>query len=204
MTSYANFSSVAQTIVQSCLLGRLSQICEHSERAMRDILIEVVLHNNDEFADQLTESLVLNHRGDLNALAGTLPKDLRRFWSVEVKSRKFLIDALTDMFRDLPTLPASSDAGINPDDEPPSNPKETPKPVGVVPPLRTFKDMILHLEHHRRGMICDGGLILACQLVPVQVDVVGRYMKLPASVKEKCTLAEWDSEVSEAVRLGSV
>lgn len=205
MSLYDSFPSEAKVLVQSCILASLSTICERTKLVMRDVVIEIVVNKRLDLSEEVSKSFTLDSEGEAPALSNSVPLYLSRFWVSDVQSHEFLVDAMADMFRDLPTQAPSSDDGVNPDDEPPPKPKPLKATQEVViPPLRPFKEMMLHLEHHRRGMICDGTLMLACQLVPVQVDIVRKYMSLPASVKEKCTLAEWDFEVEEAVRLGSI
>lgn len=65
-------------------------------------------------------------------------------------------------------------------------------------PLRTFKDMLEVLEQHRQGLVTDGELLLAVQLVPNQVRVVVDYNRLPYKVQAKCRLSEWDGQVASS------
>lgn len=63
-------------------------------------------------------------------------------------------------------------------------------------PKRTFKDMLEVLEQHKQGLVTDGELILALQMVPTQVRAVVEYNSLPYKVHAKCSLADWDEQVA--------
>lgn len=73
----------------------------------------------------------------------------------------------------------------------------------VLRPYRTFDDMLRCIQQHSDGLLTDGELIMALQMVPHQVVACSLYNHLPLPVHRKVSLADWDDNIADAAEKGT-
>lgn len=72
----------------------------------------------------------------------------------------------------------------------------------VLKPQRTFADMLECLKQHQQGLVTDGELLLAVQMVPHQVQAVITYNNLPMKLLNTVKLDAWDADIAAAAEKG--
>lgn len=70
-------------------------------------------------------------------------------------------------------------------------------------PRNTFKEMLECIKQFSEGLVTEGELIMAVQMVPHQVVACNLYNQLPSSVHRKCRLSDWDDSIAGAVEKGT-
>jgi hypothetical protein len=73
----------------------------------------------------------------------------------------------------------------------------------VLRPRNTFKDMLECIKQYGDGLVTEGELIMAVQMVPHQVVACILYNQLPLPVHRKCSLADWDDAIYGAAEKGT-
>ncbi len=73
----------------------------------------------------------------------------------------------------------------------------------VLRPRNTFKDMLDCIKQYGDGLVTEGELILAVQMVPHQVVACSLYNQLPLPVHRKVSLADWDDNIADAAENGT-
>lgn len=68
----------------------------------------------------------------------------------------------------------------------------------MLRPRNTFKDMLECLKQHQQGLVTDGELLLAVQMVPHQVQAVITYNNLPMKLLNTVKLDAWDADIAAA------
>lgn len=72
----------------------------------------------------------------------------------------------------------------------------------VLRPLNTFKDMLECIKQYGDGLVTEGELIMAVQMVPHQVVACSVYNQLPLALHRKASLADWDDNIACDVEKG--
>lgn len=72
----------------------------------------------------------------------------------------------------------------------------------VLTPQRTFAEMLECIKQHQQGLVSDGELLLALQMVPHQVKAVVAYNNLPTKLFFKVKLDAWDEDIAAAAERG--
>lgn len=70
-------------------------------------------------------------------------------------------------------------------------------------PHNTFKDMLECIKQFSEGLVTEGELIMAVQMVPHQVVACSLYNQLPLPVHRKCSLSDWDDNIADAAEKGT-
>lgn len=70
-------------------------------------------------------------------------------------------------------------------------------------PHRSFQSMLEAIKQHGEGLVTDGELIMALQMVPHQVLACRLYNNLPLSVHRKVSLSEWDDDIESCAEKGT-
>jgi hypothetical protein len=73
----------------------------------------------------------------------------------------------------------------------------------VLRPRNTFKDMLECIKQYGDGLVTEGELIMAVQMVPHQVVACSLYNQLPFQVYRKASLADWDESIASAAEKGT-
>lgn len=72
----------------------------------------------------------------------------------------------------------------------------------VLRPRNTFKDMLGCIKQYGDGLVTEGELIMALQMVPHQAAACGLYNQLPLPLHRKASLADWDDSIACDVEKG--
>jgi hypothetical protein len=73
----------------------------------------------------------------------------------------------------------------------------------VLRPRNTFKDMLDCIKQYDDGLVTEGELIMALQMMPHQVAACSLYNQLPPALHRKVSLADWDYSIACDVEKGT-
>ena len=73
----------------------------------------------------------------------------------------------------------------------------------MLRPRNTFKDMLECIKQYGDGLVTEGELIMAVQMVPHQVAACSLYNQLPLPLHRKASLADWDDSIASDVEKGT-
>lgn len=64
--------------------------------------------------------------------------------------------------------------------------------------MKTFAEMLEVIEQHKNGLVTTAEMILQLQLDQLQAEAAVTFTKLPGSVQQKVSLADWDEQIEDA------